>query len=255
MIKSSGTDMVLGKFVDTTGSGTPNELVIEWNQVYRYGTPTPFTFEAVLQLNTGTNTSAITFDYASTVTGSAASNNGADATIGIKAANAQGANRLLVSYKSTSPYVGSQQAIQFTAPPFGSNLTGNVFNDFNRNGVHDAGEPGLANWKVYLDLNRNGTHDPGEPETVSDATGNNQLFVNTNGLITFGQSDIAWTNTDLSTSPREPAIAALWYDWLSSSTTPMILGKFVDTTGSGTPNELIIEWHAVQAHPTILNTI
>jgi len=348
LIKSSGTDMVLGKFVDTTGSGTPNELVIEWNQVYRYGTSTPFTFEAVLQLNTGTNTSAITFDYASTITGSPASNNGADATVGIKAANAQGANRLLVSYKSTSPYVGSQQAIQFTAPPFGSNLSGNIFNDFNRNGVHDSGEPGLAGWTVYLDLKRDGHNDPGDPTTVTDAngnytfsniaagsyqvglvtqpgwtqsspagafraptvgpdpfgygayaapyqnielfgqndpnvftivnngddvslpvnlgnntfnfygtsyTGNNQLFVNTNGLITFGASDIAWTNTDLSTSPREPAIAPLWYDWLSSSTTPMILGKFVDTTGSGTPNELIIEWHAVQAHPTIPNLI
>ncbi|HEV3443853.1 MAG TPA: SdrD B-like domain-containing protein, partial [Gemmataceae bacterium] len=348
LIKSSGSDMVLGKFVDTTGSGTPNELVIEWNQVYRYGTSTPFTFEAVLQLNTGTNTSAITFDYASTITGSAASNNGADATVGIKAANAQGADRLLVSYKATSSYVGSQQAIQFTAPPFGSNLSGNIFNDFNRNGVHDSGEPGLAGWTVYLDLNRDGHDDPGDPTTVTDAsgnytfsniaagsyqvglvtqpgwtqsspagafqaptvgpdpfgygayaapyqnielfgqndpnvftivnngddvsspvnlgnnsfnfygtsyTGNNQLFVNTNGLITFGQSDIAWTNTDLSTSPREPAIAPLWYDWLSSSTTPMILGKFVDTTGSGTPNELIIEWHAVQAHPTIPNPI
>src|SRR5205807_750100 len=84
-------------------------------------------------------------------------------------------------------------------------------------------------------------------------TGNSQLFVSTNGLITFGASDIAWTNGDLSTSPREPAIATLWADWVSSSSTPMILGKFVDLNGDGTPDELIIEWHAVQAHPAIPN--
>src|SRR5262249_24700777 len=123
LVKNSGTDMVLGKFVDTTGSGTPNELVIEWNQVLRFGAPTPFTFQAIFQVNTGTNTSAITFNYVSTITGTSWSNNGVDATFGIKDAFNQGADRLLVSYKAASPYVGSQQAIEFTAPPFGSNLS------------------------------------------------------------------------------------------------------------------------------------
>ena len=347
LIKTSGTDMVLGKFVDTTGNGTPNELILEWNQVFRFAAPTPFTFQVILQLNAGADTSAITFNYVSTITGVSSSDNGADATIGIKAANPN-SDPLLVSYKSTNPLVGSQQALQFTAPPFGSNLSGNVFNDFNRNGLHDPGEPGVAGWTVYLDLKRDGHDDPGDPQAVTDAagnytfsnvpagsyqvglvtqpgwtqsrpagtftapavgpdtfgygayaapfqnvelfgqndpsvftiidhgddvslpvdlgsnsfnfygttyTGNNQLFVNTNGLITFGTADIAFTNTDLSSNPAEPAIATLWYDWLSSSTTPMILGKFVDTTGSGTPNELIIEWHAVQAHPTIVTPI
>src|SRR5262249_25714464 len=133
-------------------------------------------FQAMFQVNAGTNTSAITFNYVSTITGDPLSNNGADATVGIKDANNQttdpSANRLLVSFKSTSPFVGSQQAIQFTAPPFGSNISGQVFNDFNRNGVKDAGEPGLANWTVFLDLNRDGVHEAGEPEAVTDANGN-----------------------------------------------------------------------------------
>jgi hypothetical protein len=346
LTKSSGTDMVLGKFVDTNGDGVADELVIEWNQVFRFGTSTPISFEAALQLNAGTNTSTITFSYLSTDTGDPRSADGADATIGIKAANPQGPDRLLASFKSTSQYVGSQQSLQFTAPPFGSTLSGNVYNDFNRNGVHDASEPGLANWKVFLDLNRNGSHDAGEPEAVTDAngnytfsgvpagsyqvvaevppawtqsappgvftlpaagpdgfgygayaapfqnielfgqndpsvftiidhgddvsvpvdlgsntfnfygsayTGNNQLFVNTNGLITFGASDIAFSNSDLTSSPVEPAIATLWSDWVSSASTPMVLGKFVDLNGDGIADELIIEWHAVQAHPNVPN--
>ena len=72
----------------------------------------------------------------------------------------------------SSPYVGSQQALQFTAPPFGSNLSGIVYNDFNRNGRQDAGEPGLAGWQVYLDLKRDGTLDPGDPVTTTDVNGN-----------------------------------------------------------------------------------
>jgi hypothetical protein len=81
-------------------------------------------------------------------------------------------------------------------------------------------------------------------------TGNNELFVSSNGKITFGTADISSTNTDLSTSPVEPAIAVMWFDWIKSSGTPMVLGQFVDTTGSGTPNELIIEWSQLQAYPS-----
>jgi hypothetical protein len=154
LTKSSGSPMILGEFKDTNGDGMPDELIIEWNQVFRFGVinAAPVTFEAIFQINNDSQTSSITFNYTSTITGDPASDNGADATVGIKGANAQttdpSADRLLVSFKSTSPFVGSGKSIQFTAPPFGNTLSGQVFNDFNRNGVKDAGEPGLASFRM-----------------------------------------------------------------------------------------------------------
>src|SRR5262249_61594656 len=86
-------------------------------------------------------------------------------------------------------------------------------------------------------------------------TGASSLFVNSNGLITFGAANNAWTNTDLSTSPLQPAIATLWSDWVNSSATPMILGRFVDVNGDGTPDQLVLEWNALQSHPSSPSTV
>jgi hypothetical protein len=71
--------------------------------------------------------------------------------------------------------------------------------------------------------------------------GNNQLFVSSNGLITFGSGNSSYLNTDLTADPPQPAIAVLWDDWYKASGTaedPMVLGKFEG-------NRLIIEWHRV----------
>jgi hypothetical protein len=332
--------MILGKFDGDNGNGQPARLILEWNNIsgWRDFFSPPITFDAVLQLNAGgSNTSSITFDYTTLNSTTAPI-----ATVGIKDYGLQGANRLLISDNTASPYIGSGQAITFTAAPFGNTINGQLFNDLNNNGVKDNGEPALAGWTVYLDLHRDGILDPGDPTAVTDSngnytftnvgpgsylvrevvpqgwtqttppgtftapavgpdaygygafatpfqnidlqpgqpgvftvinygnavsvpldlgsntfnfygqtyTGNNELFVSSNGKITFGSADIAFTNTDLSTSPVEPAIAALWSDWIKTSGTPMVLGEFVDTTGSGTPNELILEWNQIQAYPS-----
>src|SRR5262249_6025281 len=79
-------------------------------------------------------------------------------------------------------------------------------------------------------------------------TGNNQLFASSNGLITFGSGNSSAANSDLTASPSQPALAVLWQDWIKSSgdtTGPMILGKFEDLDGNGTPDRLIIEWNQV----------
>jgi hypothetical protein len=77
-------------------------------------------------------------------------------------------------------------------------------------------------------------------------TGNNQLFVSSNGLITFGSADSEYVNTDLSNGdPAEAAIAPLWDDWIKSPgdpTGPMVVGRF--GTFQGHP-VLIIEWNQV----------
>src|SRR5262249_16072334 len=73
-------------------------------------------------------------------------------------------------------------------------------------------------------------------------TGMNQLFVSSNGMISFGTTDAAYINRDLSTSPSEPVIAPLWSDWIKN-TSPMVLGKFEDTPDGG--RRLILEWYQI----------
>ncbi|HLN30001.1 MAG TPA: PKD domain-containing protein [Gemmataceae bacterium] len=160
---------IMGQFQQLNGSGVDNQLVIEWNQVgaWRDYYSPPITFEAILQLNTGFNTSSITFNY-STLNATTSP----IVTTGIKAGGTQGADRILISENAASPYIASGQAIQFTAPPFGSTISGQVFDDLNNNGVQNPGEPGMAGVTVYLDLNRDGHLDPGDPSTVTDSNGN-----------------------------------------------------------------------------------
>lgn len=50
-------------------------------------------------------------------------------------------------------------------------VTGQVYQDLNGNGTRNAGEPGLAGWRVFIDANGNGTFDVGEKETISDSNG------------------------------------------------------------------------------------
>jgi hypothetical protein len=105
--------MLLGRFDDTTGDGTVDRLIIEWNNVQGASTsPSTVTFQAILQLNTGAVPGTITFNYPDLNAGNFRSNGGS-ATVGIKAAGAQGGNRLLIARNNAaSPYVGSGKAIR-----------------------------------------------------------------------------------------------------------------------------------------------
>ncbi|TMQ34931.1 MAG: DUF4214 domain-containing protein [Planctomycetota bacterium] len=51
-------------------------------------------------------------------------------------------------------------------------ITGQVFMDFNSNGIVDPGEPGLGGYTVYLDMQTSGSFTPGDPSTITDASGN-----------------------------------------------------------------------------------
>ena len=89
-------------------------------------------------------------------------------------------------------------------------------------------------------------------------TGASQVFVNTNGMITFG-SPTNQPNSNFQKSGQfqqlvaQPYIAALYRDWTTSNSTfpdgvpsGAVLGKFEDTTGDGTPDRLIVEWSDVR---------
>jgi hypothetical protein len=75
-------------------------------------------------------------------------------------------------------------------------------------------------------------------------TGNNQLYVSSNGLITFGSANSTPFPGDLSTSPFQYTIAPLGADWITGPGTPMILGKFDNTN-----HVLIIEWNKIRHFP------
>ena len=53
----------------------------------------------------------------------------------------------------------------------GCKAEGTKFHDLNANGKRDAGEPGLAGWRIWADYDDDGTRDSGEPYDETDANG------------------------------------------------------------------------------------
>ncbi|MBC8106998.1 MAG: M36 family metallopeptidase, partial [Anaerolineae bacterium] len=72
-------------------------------------------------------------------------------------------------------------------------------------------------------------------------SGSNQLFVNDNGLITFGSGSDAFANNNMTFSLAQPAIAALWDDWATDRDGSDKVLYSLDAPN----NKLIIEWSAV----------
>jgi hypothetical protein len=73
-------------------------------------------------------------------------------------------------------------------------------------------------------------------------TGNNQLYVSTKGLISFGGANTEYINGDLTSDPSQPTIAVLWNDWVGD-TSPAVVARFDAFDGGGVPHQLIIEWN------------
>jgi len=78
----------------------------------------------------------------------------------------------------------------------GATVLGQKFNDLNRNGQKDVGEPGLPNWTIYLDLNNSNLFDSGEPYALTDTNGN-YIFSNvSSGAVSVRELQQAgWTQT------------------------------------------------------------
>ncbi|GEM_PF-6934190 len=63
---------------------------------------------------------------------------------------------------------------------------GRKFDDRNQDGVQDAGEPGIENWKTFVDVDSDGSHQSAEPFALTDANGDYAIVgapVNGVGLI------------------------------------------------------------------------
>ncbi|MBD1911854.1 MULTISPECIES: choice-of-anchor Q domain-containing protein [unclassified Leptolyngbya] len=63
-------------------------------------------------------------------------------------------------------------------------ISGIKFNDLDRDGVLDVGEPGLSDWTIYLDINDNGLLDAGEVSTLTGSDGSYQFIDLTPGFYT-----------------------------------------------------------------------
>ena len=69
------------------------------------------------------------------------------------------------------------------------------------------------------------------------------VFVSTNGLLTFGAANTAFSNADLTSSPAQAAIAAFWDDLVisGSSATKVVY----QVLGTGAATKLVIQWNNV----------
>ncbi|MBX7104071.1 MAG: fibronectin type III domain-containing protein [Gemmataceae bacterium] len=79
-------------------------------------------------------------------------------------------------------------------------------------------------------------------------TGASSLFLASNGIVTFGSGSSDYTNLDLTATPPQATIAALWDDLVTNrntTTDDVILTKFVDLNNDGTADRLIINWRNV----------
>ncbi|MBX7103338.1 MAG: hypothetical protein K1X57_04615 [Gemmataceae bacterium] len=115
LVKGPGTPHALYRFVDANSDGTPERLIIQWNQVYHYSTsPSPMTFQASLELNTGNTPGEIILNYPDIDSGDSTAN-GASATVGIRA-NGQTGTVLLVSNSGSNSIVGNNKAIRIAVP-------------------------------------------------------------------------------------------------------------------------------------------
>jgi hypothetical protein len=97
------------------GSGSTQRLIVQWNNVRFFSggtTGDTITFQAVLFAD-----GSVRFNYQDLVSGSATGNNGASATVGIKAAGAQGPNRLLLAFNNgPNTFVGTMQSTLISPP-------------------------------------------------------------------------------------------------------------------------------------------
>ena len=108
------SDQVLYKFDDTNGDSTPDRLIVEWHDVRDVNTLAPggVTFQAILQLNTGSQPGTILFNYPDLDGGNLTTQNGNNSTVGIRSASA---SRVYVSRDPVdNPFFASGKAVRIS---------------------------------------------------------------------------------------------------------------------------------------------
>ena len=362
----TGDDRVLYRFDDANGDGRAERLVIEWSNVRSFGAGTGdgATFQAILNLNTGTRAGDVVLNYADLTVSDPNYDDGGAATVGIKATGVQGDSRLLGSLNGSSTYIREGGAVRFAvAPPspaitptyvvsaaanstapgdaherprdvqqrdqplhvhggrrrarfvgpdgapagaitgvtavagsgnrqfditfaplttageyrltFGPQITDTTGRHMDQDRDWIGGEAGADSYTAefsvayayravatqleQIDLVAgagvvtvvDGQDDGAAAFDLGDNTftiygqtfSGTDLFISSNGLISFEHADSSYTNTNLTSQPHHPAIAALWDDWRTdANANDVVLATMQDLNGDGVMDRLVVEW-------------
>jgi ELWxxDGT repeat protein len=131
---------------------------------------------------------------------------------------ALGANSTHLFFPAWTPELGQELYALPLVDPAGA-IRGSVFDDRNRNGVRDAGEPGLAGRTVFADLDNDGAIDDAEPVATTDANGNYALTALDPGTYALRQVVPAgWLATGAA-DPRGATVAAAPIDGINFGST------------------------------------
>jgi PKD repeat protein len=102
-------------FFQVTGTGSSQHLTVQWNKIRFFSGGTAgdtLTFQAQLYLD-----GRIQLNYQDLVSGAAAGNNGASATVGLKNAGTQGPDRLVLAFNNgPNAFVGTGQSTLISPP-------------------------------------------------------------------------------------------------------------------------------------------
>ena len=82
-----------------------------------------------------------------------------------------GGNGVVATVSSSQNLTGQNFGTKQTAVASAS-IAGNVFHDFNRNGIKNTGDSNLSGWTVWIDLDNDKVKDANEKSAVTDANGN-----------------------------------------------------------------------------------
>jgi extracellular elastinolytic metalloproteinase len=110
-------DRVLYRFDDLNNDGQDDRVVIEWQDIPHFASSNDgTTFQAILQLNTGSRPGTILLNYVDVETDDPDFSNGKSATVGIKDYGVpSGGCKILVSQDdATHPWIGNHRAIRFS---------------------------------------------------------------------------------------------------------------------------------------------
>jgi hypothetical protein len=372
-------DRVLYRFDDANGDGRAERLVIEWSNIRSYGAGTDdgATFQAILNLNTGTRAGDVVLNYADLTVSDPNYDDGGAATVGIKAAGVQGDSRLLGALNGSSPYIREGGAVRFAvAPPspaitptyvvsaaanssapgaltsvrvtfsnainpstftaadvsafvgpdgapagavtgvtavagsgnrqfditfagltavgaysltFGPQITDTTGRRMDQDRDWIGGEAGAdsytAEFSVVYAYRAVATNleqidlVAGAPGVVTVVDGQDDgaaafnlgantftiygqtfsgtdLFISSNGLISFEHADDSYSNTNLTSEPHHPAIAALWDDWRTdANANDVVLATMQDLNGDGVMDRLVIEWTLYRFGASTTNSV
>ena len=90
-------------------------------------------------------------------------------------------------YSIALGYREDRTGTDFGSYPPTAEISGRKFEDLNANGVFDADEPGLADWRIYLDIDANGQWDTGEPFDLTDSQGQYAVSISSPGLYALAE--------------------------------------------------------------------